>query len=344
MSLSWRRFTFPWWQQEPARWEAWVGTAGLPLFCRTAWLDAVVAHYAPQLQVWVVFAAGEPLGALPLAAGRWRGIPVWHWLGSELCPDHLDLIAAPSDQARLWASFLAEVVPAHAPPLLFWEGVREGSALLTQPRPKGLTLWARPPRAVPFLDLARLPDRAALLAHLTPKLRQELTYLDRRVARDAPDARLREISDTEAILATLRQLAAWSCQHRGAASAWAEARFVALHEQLAPRLAAEGRLGLFTFGPAEGPWAIAYGFRDGTTYRYYQPAFDRRAARYSPAKLLIARLMALGAQEGWQEFDFLLGEESYKFEWNPAVRREADWRMGKGLFGRLVTGGATWLR
>ena len=341
--ISWQRHAAPWWRQEPERWESWVDAAGLPLFCRNAWLDAVVAHYAPRLAVWVASVAGEPIGALPLAVGRWRGIPVWRWLGSELCPDHLDLIAPPGEQTRLWASFLAEVVPAHAPPLLFWEGMREASALLSQRWPPRLTLWARPPRTVPFLDLRRLNDRAALLAHVTPKLRQELSYLDRRVARDAPTAALREVREPQAIAATLRQLAAWSRQQHGAASAWADPRFVALHEQLAPRLAAEGWLGLFTFGPPEEPWAIAYGFRDGTSYRYYQPAFDRRAARYSPAKLLIARLIEHGATEGWQEFDFLLGEERYKFEWNPAVRHEADWRMGRGLIGRIVTQGAIWL-
>lgn len=344
MGIDWRCFSTPWWQQERTRWEAWVTEAGLPLFCRPLWLDAVVARYAPQLRVWVAFERGEPIGALPLVATRWRGLAIWRWLGSDLCPDHLDLIAARRDQPRLWRSFLTAVVPRHAPPLLFWEGIREESALITELWTRGLALWARAPRPVPYLDLTRLPDRASLLSHITPKLRQELAYLERRLTRDAPEARLHEITAPPAIAATLEQLSTLSRAQHGLASAWSDRRYFSLHLQLAPQLAAAGHLGLFTFGPPNTPWAIAYGFRDGHIFRYYQPAFDRRAARYSPAKLLIARIIAQGVKEGWREFDFLLGAEPYKFEWRPQIRYEADWRMGHGLLGRLICRSAVWLK
>jgi len=339
MTIRWRCYTEPWWQTQPERWHEWVAAAELPLFCDTPWLDAVLRHYRPQLRLWVAFDGAEPLGALPLEAVRWHGFSAWRWLGAALHPDHLDLVAPLAHQDRLWHSFLSDVV-AHADvTLLFWEGVRSTSALLTLPWPKTLVLWDRPPRRCPYIPLAGIPDIDALARYWRPKLRKELAYLHRRIARDTPNATLRAVP-ADAIGDTLKQLAQWSMRQHGAASAWNDPRFVAFHHDLSHSLHASAQLGLYTFGEPGTPWAIAYGFHDQGTYRYYQPAFDTAFARFSPSKMLIAALLETGIAKGWREFDFLLGDEPYKFEWGPRVREEADWRVAKGWLGRVLV---TWL-
>ncbi len=336
MEFTWRLFTTPWWQGERERWSQWVADADLPLFLDTCWLDAVVAHYRPTLRVWVAFHGGEPAGAIPLAETRWHAIPVWRWLGAELHPDHLDLVAPRRLHDALWASFLAQIAVRSAPPLIFWEGVRETSPLLTLPWPSTLSLWSRAPRPVPYLSLAGL-DRDTLTARWTPKLRKEIAYLRRRIARDHPNAQLFRAETPEEVEKFLEQLAQWSRVQHGEESAWNDPRFRAFHQRVALELRDKGQLGLFAWGEPDAPWAIAYGFCDRLTYRYYQPAFHAAYARYSPSKLLIAALLEWGVAQGWQEFDFLLGAEPYKFEWGVEVRQEADWRMGRGVVGRLIT-------
>lgn len=337
-SLEWRCFTTPWWRIERDRWESWCDAARLPIFLRSFWLDAVVYAFRPKLRLWVAFMAGEPVGAMPLEACLWYGIPAWRWLGAaSLCPDHLDMVAPPTLQDVLWRSLLGVVIK-EAPPLFLLAGLREECVLPRMNPPNELTLWRRLERRCPYLSLSSKAGWSAIETSLKPKLRQELRYLSRRIARDCPIGAVHEIKAPDAIASALNRIASWSQAQHGYQSVWKNEAFKRFHLYLAPQLAALGQLGLFGFGPVDAPWALAYGFRDQNVFRYYQPAFDRSMARYSPGKLLVAELLQIGLREGWDEFDFLLGDEPYKFEWNPQCRAETELRFAVGRFGRLLTG------
>lgn len=68
--------------------------------------------------------------------------------------------------------------------------------------------------------------------------------------------------------------------------------------------------------------AIAYhfGFAYGGKLYWYKPTFEPQHAIYSPGKLIIKYAIKNGVDSGAIEFDFLLGDEPYKFQWASCIR------------------------
>ena len=111
--------------------------------------------------------------------------------------------------------------------------------------------------------------------------------------------------------------------------------FVAMHQ------AAEGRKGDFMgdemvgfFGDLLGlngavlsvlwgddaPVAAAFGFEDEGAYYLYNSAYDPGHASASPGVTLIDRLIATAIDRGKRRFDFLKGDEAYKFRMGAVAR------------------------
>jgi CelD/BcsL family acetyltransferase involved in cellulose biosynthesis len=63
------------------------------------------------------------------------------------------------------------------------------------------------------------------------------------------------------------------------------------------------------------PIAFHFGFRYRRRYYYYIPAFDPSCAAYAPSTQLLVRLMRKACEEGFEVFDFLIGNEPYKYDW-----------------------------
>ena len=63
------------------------------------------------------------------------------------------------------------------------------------------------------------------------------------------------------------------------------------------------------------PVSYHMGFLYNGRFYYYKPAYDIEYENYSPGKVHIACLLERGCAEGWSAFDFLRGEEAYKFNW-----------------------------
>ncbi len=364
-NLIWRCHREAWWRRDPERWEAWRREGELPLFWRTDWLETVLRHFKTTPEVWVAYHAGEPVGALPLAPARWRGLPVRTWLGAGvLCPDHLDVLVPKDMAAGLWASFLQEGLPRMSFLLLQLDGVRADSALaenlpLTtlaaahsslsadatgkaamvptiRCRQGKASLWRRRPVVCPYLPIP--PEGGqGVLSRVSKKLADELRYLQRRVQRDAPGVRLRPLWQEAEQRAALERLEVWSRDKHGSASAWNDLRFVAFHRDWIAQMTRAGVAALYVLAPEEGDaWALAYVLPDGATLRYYQPGLDRRFARYSPGKWLIFSLLEAAPAHGWRVFDFMRGNEAYKFEWQPQVAEDGEWWLARGIFGRMV--------
>lgn len=69
---------------------------------------------------------------------------------------------------------------------------------------------------------------------------------------------------------------------------------------------------------------IAYqmGFRCGSKLWDYMTAYDPSFARSSPGKVLLPYIWDYGYSHGYDEFDFLSGEEPYKMRWSTGCREK----------------------
>jgi CelD/BcsL family acetyltransferase involved in cellulose biosynthesis len=77
--------------------------------------------------------------------------------------------------------------------------------------------------------------------------------------------------------------------------------------------------------------AVDYGFLHARRAYYYLGGFDPEAAKVSPGTLVVAHAIEEAIREGACEFDFLRGQEPYKYKWGAhdrpcfrrVIRREA---------------------
>jgi len=68
------------------------------------------------------------------------------------------------------------------------------------------------------------------------------------------------------------------------------------------------------------PIAYHLGFEYRGKIYWYKPTFDQRYAKFVPGKIMIKYSMEYAVQKGLNEFDFLLGDEPYKFQWTTEKR------------------------
>jgi len=64
------------------------------------------------------------------------------------------------------------------------------------------------------------------------------------------------------------------------------------------------------------PIAWLMGFRCGRKLWYYQGAYDHSFSRLSPGTMLFLAVLDYGFSHGYQEYDFLTGDEPYKKVWS----------------------------
>lgn len=122
-------------------------------------------------------------------------------------------------------------------------------------------------------------------------------------------------------------------RHRGGA---AVTRFASMHrladghkgqfmdepmEQLFTKFEAEcGAVIDFLYGDGPDPVAAGFGFEDATTYYLYNSAYDTEAGAASPGIVLVSELIKQALETGHSRFDFLKGDEVYKYRLGATTR------------------------
>lgn len=109
----------------------------------------------------------------------------------------------------------------------------------------------------------------------------------------------------------------------GGSSGIAGARVEAFHRDAMPRLMAAGQLRLYTLWVDEVAVASVYALIHGNTFYYYQAGMDPAWRSRSVGLVLIGETFADAIRSGLTRYDFLRGEEGYKFDWVGDSRRLA---------------------
>jgi CelD/BcsL family acetyltransferase involved in cellulose biosynthesis len=151
------------------------------------------------------------------------------------------------------------------------------------------------------------------LEDLGKKQRHEVRRKRRRFADELGEPRLLRAVGDDAV-------AAFAAMHRLAAgdkgafmTAGMEAFFVALHHD------AGGVVDVLC-GDDGVPVAAGFGFEDPDGYYLYNSAFDPAAGPASPGLVLVSLLLERAIADGKTVFDFLKGDEEYKFRLGATAR------------------------
>jgi CelD/BcsL family acetyltransferase involved in cellulose biosynthesis len=262
----------------------------------------------------VVDGTGRLVALLPLletAPGRWL------LAGGADVSDYLDLLAVRDREEEAWAALLGaratdravwelHAVPGTSPTVTALPGLAAAAGLTAS-----VTLEERCP-------VLALPDSwETLLASLSGKHRHELTRKLRRFEREAPDGRVTWEHTPAGIDARLDDFLTLHRRSREGKAKFMDSRMERFFRRVVPALAASGGARLAFLDLPDGPVAAFVTLEWDGTVGLYNSGFRPERASLSPGVVLLAHVIRDAVERGRRRFDFLRGEERYKFEFGP---------------------------
>jgi CelD/BcsL family acetyltransferase involved in cellulose biosynthesis len=271
-------------------WTLWAADADATPFQSPAWLIPWREQFgADEAGVLRVEQDGRTVALLPIYRhqGRWLlwGAGTSDWLGGVFAPD-VDLGA------------LADAVYQLDAPLEIFQ-IAPNSPLLA---------IAASGRLRQSEYCVELPLPAALPRHMLDNLHYYRRRADREGLGEAALAGPEAFKDLVA-LHTRR----W--QQRQQPGVLADPRVIAWHEGALPRLEAAGLLRFYCLRRGDDIVGALYGLRGKQRAYYYISGFEPGLRAAGLGTLLIGHAIAEAEREGAQSFDFLRGQEPYKYHW-----------------------------
>jgi CelD/BcsL family acetyltransferase involved in cellulose biosynthesis len=304
-----------------AQWDQLVDASPLPSpFLRSWWLTGAGG---PGRHFLLVVDGTRLLGALAL---EWRHpmLSIRMMADGSLCPDHLDLLAAPGHEAAV-VSLLRDWLGRPGERLLDLRGIRPGSRLL-QALPGRVR--RQPMLVAPFTPLPDSPEKYR--AGLPAQFRKNLRVSAKRLAAEGVTHQIFRGPAALPRLDTLREL------HR---AQWGNrSGFLPVFDRFAAGFA----------GGCAADEAVVHELRRDDLVVATVTAFEvaGRVSLYQSARLtdrrwrdvttaLLAAIIDDACTRGFSEVDFLRGDEPYKGRFAPDHREMSRLVAGTGVAGQV---------
>lgn len=316
----------------------------LPVFVGWDWMSTWWRHFGDRWQLFVLTAhddADRLVGIAPLVRRRRFVSPVpvrcVRFMANEgAFGSHLDVLADPSIREHVAGAFVAHLFRnGREWDVLDLGDLVAGSTLGTHVRDLPGRRWDCPGMVCPYVTLP--DDWETYRRGLTKKVRRNLTYFPALLEREHPArAHVRLVDEPEALQAGIDSLVEMHLRRR-ADTTFLEESFVRFHRELAATALAGGWLRFHELAVDDRVIAIIYCFQGGDTVYAYQSGFDLDWGRYSPGRQIAAHAIRSAMDEGARVFDWMQGNDDYKYEWTDESR--VDYRL---LLARNLRG-AIWL-
>ncbi len=303
----------------PGAWDALHRSTRLQSpFLTWVWQSEWVRAFAPgyRLEVWQVEDHGETVAVLPLYE---RGAGAMELIGGADVSDYLDLVAATGCEEEAWSALLG--ARAAMPAIWDLHAVPAASATVTAVPGLavafGLTATAAVEERCPVLDLPASWD--GYLASLNGKQRHELTRKMRRLAREVPDAHPTCAATRADVEARLDDFLGLHRRSRIGKARFMDHRMEAFFRHAVGALADRGMARLWLLDTREGPLATFVTLEWDGVVGLYNSGFHPDHAALSPGLVLLGHLVQDAIARSRRRFDFLRGEERYKYEFGPVA-------------------------
>ena len=303
----------------PAAWQTLHATTALRSpFLTWTWQSEWARAFAPddRLEIRrVLDDAGRLLGLLPL----YEVEPgVFRLIGGVDVSDYLDLIAEAGREAEVWAALVSSrpvgrpvwdlhSIPAASPT------VRQLPALAAE---HGVEATVTLEQRCPVLAVPASWD--AYLAALSGKHRHELLRKTRRLEREVPGAHAVGVAAPADLASRLDDFLDLHRRSRAGKARFMDERMEAFFRRVAATLAETGGIRLWLLDAAGGPLAAFLCLEWDGTVGLYNSGFHPDQAALSPGLVLLAHVIRDAIARGKRRFDFLRGEERYKYDFGPS--------------------------
>jgi CelD/BcsL family acetyltransferase involved in cellulose biosynthesis len=313
-------------------WDALVARAADPTPFQTFEWQATWWRHLGRGQLWVLVARDNDvaIGLMPLHICRYRGTPLRQvrFLGAPHS-DFQEILVAPGYEDAVRDAFARRLIAAsHRWDLCDFADQRRGTSLTTAEMPNELRPLLIHHRVCPFIPLDDSWEK--FTKRLSKNTRTNLGRRRRQVAKQfkaeydvASAATLREAMEELFRLHNAR----W--RRRGTSGALAGTRMQGFHHDMAAQFVARGWLRLHRLKLDGVTRAAFYCFQLGTRVYYYLSGFDVAFGKYSIGNVLMAQAIETAIADGAREFDFLRGDETYKFAWKAEERETLRLILGR---------------
>ena len=256
----------------------------------------------------------ETIGIAPLYC-RWTALGrVLRWIGTGIS-DRLGILAAP-DRERAVAETVAHWLEKQ--PCADLHQMAEGAWMARIAEERGWHVVAQ--EKCPYVVLPETWD--AYWRSLSKKTRFNIGYAQRQMQRDFGDVQI-HLADAESLpdaLDALFDLHTRRWRQRMLPGGFFHPRVRQFHREWAQHAIQNGWLRLYTLRAGGAIRSVLYVFHFGRHAYYYLGGFDPTLARYSMGTVLTAYAIRRAIEESCVVFDFLRGDEPYKYRWKPQVQ------------------------
>ncbi len=286
-------------------------------FLRNGWQRLWWRHFGHEYVLRVVTvrdSTGRLAGIAPLMARRHDPESTLSFIGGSEVADYLDLIVDRA-QAEETRRVLLEAVRAHLP----WrtldlhclpEGSGTPAALDCVLGPQGIAIEHEIEDVSPTVELPGSWD--GYLASLSKKDRHELRRKLRRAVDDL-GASWRTVQTEQDLAPTIDAFIDLHRRSSPAKAGFMTEPMAAYFRDLAAMALAQGQLRFGVLWDRDVPLSTAMGFAYGERLYLYNSGYDPAYATHSVGIAAVGLLLRDAAQEGLGVFDFLQGNESYKY-------------------------------
>jgi CelD/BcsL family acetyltransferase involved in cellulose biosynthesis len=276
------------------------------------WVRAFV--HGRRLEIWRVEDRDGLVAVLPL----WDAEPgALQLIGGVDVSDYLDLLAVAGREEEAWAALLGaraaapvawdlHAVPAASPTVTAMPGLAGAYGLQAQ-----VTVEER----CPVLHLPRSWE--AYLDSLGSKQRHELTRKMRRLEREAPDARVASVTSRDEVETRMGDFLDLHRRSGAGKARFMDGRMEAFFRRVAGALAEAGQARLWFLDSPGGPLATFFTLEWDDTVGVYNSGFRPDRAGLSPGVVLLGHVIHDAIAGSKRRFDFLRGEERYKYDLGP---------------------------
>jgi CelD/BcsL family acetyltransferase involved in cellulose biosynthesis len=282
---------------------------------QTAWFRAFAP--GPLHLLAAQDGAGEWVGLLPLYETPMPDGAVLRLVGGTDISDYLDLIAAAGREEEVWKAMLPVIgdlgwhtvdlrpVPAASPTSSLVAGLAAAA---------GLRCRVDVEERCPVIELADTWD--GYLATLPGKDRHELRRKIRRAEAGRP--RIEVARSADAMSALMDGFVALHRLSKVGKAKFMDEPMEKFFRELGCGLAESGLAALWMLWLEDRPAAALVCLEQAGSVSLYNSGFDPEARAMSPGVVLIARTIEDAIARGFRRYDFLRGEEPYKYGFGAA--------------------------
>lgn len=293
-------------------------------FLTWEWQSAWLETFAPDSRValWCVEEERELVAVLLLVE---RGPNHWELGGGADVSDYLDLLAVAGREAEAWRALLQ--ARAASPGVWELHAVPEASATVTElpvlAGQTGLRVTLSVEERCPVVELPA--SWTAYLGALKGKPRHELTRKLRRLEREVPGACARWVTTRDEVERRMGEFLDLHRRSHAGKARFMDHRMERFFRRIAAALADRGMVRLWFLDTPGGALATFLALEWDGTVAVYNSGYRPDQAHLSPGVVLLVHMLRDAIERGKRRFDFLRGEERYKYEFGP--RAEAVYRV-----------------